>query len=363
VADALAAAAGYCNLQMDLETGDRSHREEAIRELVTELTGAQDCVLVNNNAGATLLVLRALAKGREVVISRGELIEIGGEFRLPDVMAESGAILREVGATNKTHLRDYAKAVGPDTGLIMKAHKSNYAIVGFTHDVGIGEIAAVGHRRKIPVVDDLGCGALVPLERFGMEHEMTVRESLDAGADVVLFSTDKLIGGPQGGLIVGRKDLIGRIRSCPLYRTLRVCKLTLAALETTLRLFRSVDTLGKTHPVYRMISRPGAELEAQARKLEGDIAMLQPAWAVRVSAETSFLGGGALPTVELPSWAVALVAPGIPADALARALRLASVPVLARVKSKTVFLDMRTVFDGDLSDILEACRGIECAVS
>lgn len=350
--------AGYCNLQQDLETGQRDRREECIRALVKELTGAEDVLLVNNNAGATFLVLAALARGREVVISRGELIEIGGSFRLPDIMKESGAILHEVGTTNKTHLKDYENAVGPQTAMILKAHKSNYKIVGFTKEVGIADIAPVGKKHGVPVVDDLGCGALVDLKPFGLEHECTVRESLEAGADVALFSTDKLIGGPQGGMIVGRADLIDKIRSHPLYRVLRVCKLTLGALEGTLRLFRAPDRLAETHPVYRMIAKTPTEMKSQAEEVKTRMAAQQPGWDLSVSKEVSYLGGGSLPETEMPSFAVRIKATGMSADRLALALRRAPTPVIPRVADGRVLLDMRTVFPDDIPDILKAVEQI-----
>lgn len=352
--EALSSVSGYCNLQQDLETGRRDRREECLNDIVRELTGAKDVVVVNNNAGATFLVLAALARGGEVVISRGELIEIGGSFRLPDIMKESGAILREVGTTNKTHLKDYENAVGPKTAMIMKAHKSNYRIVGFTKEVGIEDIAKVGRKHKVPVVDDLGCGALVGLEQFGMEHECTVRESLEAGADVALFSTDKLIGGPQGGMIVGRADLLEKIRSHPLYRVLRVCKLTLGALEATLRLFRAPDLLAKRHPVYRMISKTLPEMESQAGELMAAIARIRPDWTLDVSKEVSFLGGGSLPEAEMPSFAVRMKAPRMAAGALALGFRMADTPVIPRVAGDRVIFDMRTVFPEDSPDILRA---------
>lgn len=359
VAAALAELTGYCNVQMDLETGERDKREHCIRDLVCELTGAEDALLVNNNAAATMLVLKALAEGREVVVSRGELIEIGGSFRLPDIMSQSGAVLREVGATNKTHLRDYAAAIGPATAMLMKVHKSNYEIVGFSQEVGIAEIAALGRQHSITVVDDLGCGALLGLEVFGLEHEMTVRESLAAGADLALFSTDKLIGGPQGGLVVGRADLIERARKHPLYRAFRVCKLTLAALEATLKLFRAPERLSGRHPVYGMLARPPGELEAQARQAAGLIAEAQPAWTVGVVETASRLGGGALPGATLPSFAVRISAGDLSPDALALRLRRAAVPVAARIKDDAVLLDMRTVRPAEMNDVIEACRQVE----
>ncbi|MBA4388262.1 MAG: L-seryl-tRNA(Sec) selenium transferase [Verrucomicrobia bacterium] len=354
--EALSVAAGCCNVQMELATGKRGRREEVVRGLLQELTGAEDVLLVNNNAGATMLVLRALAQGREVIISRGELIEIGGSFRLPDIMSESGVIMREVGTTNKTHLRDYESAIGPNTGLIMKAHQSNFKIVGFTRETGIAEIAEVGRKHGIPVVDDLGCGAMVGLEQYGLPHEMTVRESLEAGSDIVLFSTDKLIGGPQGGLIAGRKALIGRIKSHPLYRVLRVCKLTLAALEATLRLFRAPDLLAKNHPVYTMLAKTPVDIEMQARELAEQVRKARPDWKVSVDKTVSYLGGGSLPAEELPSFAVSITSPKQSAEAIAKALRLAAVPVIPRVSNDAVLLDLRTVLQDEMALVVKAAK-------
>jgi len=354
----LARVAGYCNLQQDLQTGQRDRREECVRAIVRELTGAEDVLVVNNNAGATFLLLAALACGKEVVISRGELIEIGGSFRLPDIMQASGAILREVGTTNKTHLKDYTNALGPQTAMLLKAHKSNYKIVGFTKEVCIGEIAQVGMQHGVPVVDDLGCGALVGLEQFGLPHEYTVRESLRSGADLALFSTDKLIGGPQGGMIVGRASLIERIRAHPLYRILRVCKLTLGALEATLRLFKAPDLLAQKHPLYMMLAKTPAAMKSQARELKTVIGRKRPAWELAISGEISYLGGGSLPGAEMPSYALRIKVPRLRADELARQFRMAPTPIVPRVADECVILDMRTVFPGDLPDILQAVEHI-----
>ncbi|TFH14193.1 MAG: L-seryl-tRNA(Sec) selenium transferase [Lentisphaerales bacterium] len=352
--DALGSRAGYCNVQMDLANGSRMHREQCISDLVRDLTGAEEALVVNNNAGATLLLLKALSEGREVIVSRGEQVEIGGSFRLPDIMSESGAIMKEVGTTNKTHARDYEQAIGPNTALLLKVHKSNYNIVGFTKEVGIGEIASIGARHGIPAVDDLGCGALVDLEQFGLDHEVTIRESIKAGAAAVLSSADKLIGGPQGGLIVGRKELLDRIRSHPMYRVLRVCKLTLAGLEATLRLFKAPDLLAERHPVYRMISRQPGELEEQANTLAARLREVRPGWEIRVVGARARLGGGSLPWADMPSFAVSIVSASEPAEQLATAFRLAPVPVITRVKDDVVLIDMRTVMPDELDDMVEA---------
>jgi L-seryl-tRNA(Ser) seleniumtransferase len=354
--EALSTMTGCCNVQMDLLTGERIRREECVRDLARDLTGAEDVVLVNNNAGATMLILKALAEGKETIVSRGELIEIGGSFRLPEIMRVSGAVLREVGSTNKTHLRDYERAIGPDTGLILKVHKSNYQIVGFSGEVGIADIAKVGKKHGIPVVDDLGCGALVDLEQFGMKHEMTARESLAAGADVALFSTDKLIGGPQGGMIVGRSDLLARIRKNPVYRALRVCKMTLAALEATLRLFKSPELLSRTHPVYMMIAKRAEEMEQQARKVSDGIAAIQPDWDVCVVEDASFLGGGSLPGSKLPSCAVRVRSKSRSAEQISGQFRSAPVPVVPRIREDCVLLDMRTVFPSEVDDVIAAAK-------
>ncbi|MBM4142486.1 MAG: L-seryl-tRNA(Sec) selenium transferase [Lentisphaerae bacterium] len=356
--EALARVAGPCNVQLALDTGARIRREETIRDVVREVTGAEDCLLVNNNAGATLLALAALCRGREAVVSRGELIEIGGSFRLPDVMEQSGAIMREVGTTNKTHVRDYEAAVGPNTGLLMKVHRSNFSIVGFAKELGIAEIAAVGKRHGVLVADDLGCGALIGLERYGLPHETTMRESLEAGADIVLASTDKLIGGPQGGLIAGRAEVIARVRSHPLYRALRVCKLTLGAVEATMRLFRAPDLLPARHPLYAMIARTADEVARQAGEVAAAVRARRPGWSVQARADEARLGGGSLPDSTLPSSVVAITAPDRPAENLAAAFRAAAVPVVPRVHEDAVLADMRTVLPEEVADVLAAVDGI-----
>lgn len=353
---AVASVTGCCNLQMDLTDGARIHREHIIKDLLCSLTGAEDVLLVNNNAAATMLALRALARGQEVIVSRGELIEIGGAFRLPDIMAESGCLMREVGTTNKTHLRDYEGAVTPETALLLKVHKSNYEILGFTQEVKIDELAACAHKRGLLALDDLGCGAMIGLEQFGLAHEMTIAESLAAGADLVLSSTDKLIGGPQGGLLLGKASVIARIRKHPLYRAMRVCKLTLAALEATVRLFKNPAKLTSTHPLYFMLARPPDELRQQAEGLAHRLRQVLRVVAVSVVPHEAFLGGGSLPTQTLPSYAVRIEVDDAPA--LARRLREAKVPLVARVHEGALYLDMRTLFPSECDTVVASFDGI-----
>lgn len=351
---ALLEVAGYCNVETDLETGKRTQREHSIDALVRQVTGGEDVLVVNNNAGATLLALRALAAGKEVLVSRGELIEIGGSFRLPDVMAESGAIMREVGSTNKTRLSDYEQAIGPQTGLIFKANRSNFDIVGFTEEVGIAELAALAQRHHIPLVHDLGCGALIDLASFGLVPELTVQQSLALGADLVLFSTDKLMGGPQGGLIVGGRAWVERLRGHALYRALRVCKLTVAALEATLRLFQAPEHLTRDHATYAVIAKPIDEIQRQAHRLVSELMTTHGNWEISVSPESSRLGGGSSPASVLPSFVVKLWAPELSAEALAAKLRAAEVPIFSRIQADHVLLDMRTVLDSEVPDIVRA---------
>lgn len=352
--DMIANCTGFCNLQTDLDSGKRGSREANLSDYVRMLTGAEDAIAVNNNAGATLLTLKALAAGREVVVSRGELIEIGGSFRLPDIMEESGAILREVGTTNKTHARDYEAAANSQTAVLFKAHKSNYSIVGFSKEVSISEIAEIGNRLGITVVDDLGCGALVPMEKYGLPHETTVRESLEAGADIALFSTDKLIGGPQGGMIAGKKKYIDIIRRDPLYRILRICKLTLAGLEGTLSLFSQQELLESRHPLYASLSRSPGNIKDRTSQLADSVAKLKPQWQVSPVQTAALLGGGALPGSELVSFGVKIIPTGKSAENLSFNLRNFSTPVFGRIEKNALILDMRTVSIEDESIILEA---------
>ncbi len=345
---------GYVTLAIDRETGQRSERDARIEPLLRELTGAEAATVANNNAGATLLVLAALCAGREVIVSRGQLIEIGGAFRLPDVMAQSGCTLVEVGTTNRTHRRDYERAITENTAAILRAHPSNFRVVGFTHEVPTAELAELAHSRGVLMIDDLGSGALVPLERFGLPAEPLVQQSIAAGADVALFSGDKLIGGAQSGVIVGRAEPIGRIRKHPLARALRVDKTCLMALERTLMLFRDPERLPERHPLYRMLATPIEALEARAEALAAAIGRAAPSVRAGVEPGQAYLGSGSVPMEALPSRVVAVTAADLKAAELARRLRMDEACIFARIESDRVVLDVRTLSDAELPVVAQA---------
>ncbi|MBE3110580.1 MAG: L-seryl-tRNA(Sec) selenium transferase [Acidobacteria bacterium] len=339
-----AVALGYSTLALDLESGKRVSRDHHVEGLLRELTGAEAATVANNNAAATVLILNTLARGKEVVVSRGQLVEIGGSFRMPDVMTTSGAVLREVGTTNKTHLHDYEAAVTENTGAILRVHHSNYRIVGFAEEPGIEELAALGRSRGVPVVDDLGSGALVDLAPYGLASEPMVRASVQAGADVVCFSGDKLIGGPQCGIIVGKSAWIQKIKKNPLARAFRCGKLSLAALEATLKLFLAPEKLVECHPIYRMLSLKPDELGRRAKKLASALRKALPA-GIMISVEDgeSQVGSGAVPVETLPSKVLAVKAPGLTAEDLARRFRALTPPVFARIHKDAVIFDFRTI--------------------
>lgn len=383
-----AVASGYSNLEFDLESGERGSRHSHVEKLLSDATGAEAAMVVNNNAAAVLLCLSALARGREVVVSRGELVEIGGSFRVPEVMAQSGAVLREVGTTNKTHLRDYEGAVTTDTALFLKVHTSNYRVVGFTEAVPAKELVALAHRLGLLLLEDLGSGFLVDVASATSStsvapaasaaqalDEPTVRESVAAGCDVVTFSGDKLLGGPQAGIIVGRREIIDQIRRHPLARAVRIDKMTLAALEATLRVYLDADPerAWREIPTLAMLAAPLADLDGRAHALAQGIAeklaTLQPAdrdqagdahdpTALPVKIEvlpgSSQVGGGALPTIDLPTRLVAVSTAAVTVDSLARSLRCHTPPIVGRIQEGRLLFDVRTLLPGDDEQIVTA---------
>lgn len=357
VANMAAVAESYSNLELDLATGERGSRYSHVEDLLIRLTGAEAALVVNNNAAAVLLCLTALARGREVIVSRGQLVEIGGAFRVPEVMEQGGARLVEVGTTNKTHLDDYARAISENTALILRVHTSNYRIIGFTEAVPLADLVRLAHERGLPVMDDLGSGVLIDLERYGLPGEPTVQASVAAGADIVTFSGDKLLGGPQAGIIVGRRELIERIRRHQLNRALRIDKLTLAALEATLRLYLDEKSAVAQIPTLAMLTANPDGLRARAAALARSLrAQLGEAASVETAAGHSAAGGGALPGVELATTLVVIRPAQVSVEALEEALRRRATPILARIQDDALLLDVRTLRDGEEGEIARALR-------
>ena len=347
--DAMVAVAGTpINLEYDLAAGKRGKREETLEHLLVDLTGAEAATVVNNNAAAVLLALNSLAQGKEVIVSRGELIEIGGAFRIPEIMAKSGAILREVGATNRTHPADYEHAINENTALLLKVHTSNYKVVGFTAEVALEQMVAIGRKHNLPVMEDLGSGALIDLGKFGLPKEPLVGERIAAGADVVTFSGDKILGGPQAGLIVGKKDLIGKMSKNHLQRALRCGKLTLAALEATLRRYRQSPNIVEEIPTLRAFTRSVEEVRAMGQSLLPQLEIaLGKDFLLSLQDSTSQIGSGAMPTEELPTVVITIENSKLSANAIAKRFRQANPPIIGRIKDDQFLLDLRTIFDAE----------------
>ena len=338
-----AIASGYASVEVDLRDGQRGQRIRAVERLLCELTGAEAAAVVNNNAAATMLTLSAIAKGKEVIVSRGQLIEIGGSYRLPDVMECSGAKLKEVGTTNKTHEADYSNAINEETGALLRVHPSNFEVVGFTKSVSTSELSKIAAPHNLPVIDDIGSGALIDFSKYGLMDEPVASDSIRDGADIALFSGDKLIGGPQCGIIIGKKKYIDKILADPLMRAMRVGKMTLAALNATLQLYRNVDQAEQSVPILQMLSMPKENLKLRAEKIATQLASNSQLKDVVVVEDHSMLGGGSLPTQRIPTWCVSFAAVEESINSIANAMRQAKPPVFGRVNKDRMLLDMRTV--------------------
>lgn len=353
----------YSNLEFDLEKGQRGSRYGHVEEILRELTGAEGVLVVNNNAAAVLIALNTLAYGKEVIVSRGELVEIGGSFRIPDVMKWAGCILKEVGTTNKTHLHDYENAINENTALLLKVHKSNFSIVGFTKEVSTQELVLLGRKYEVPVMEDLGSGCLIDFSKYGYPKEPTVQEVLKAGVDLVTFSGDKLLGGPQAGIILGKKELIDKIRKNPLNRAVRIDKLTLAGLEATLRLYRD-ETFAIEHiPVLKMILTSKEDLKKRAKRLLISLKRLGlKTFEFKVLESMGKTGGGALPLLDLPSFVVGVSSKRFSPQVLQETLRKNEPPIIARIEDDLLILDPRCLFEEDYHEIVKAFKRIEDGV-
>jgi len=352
-------AGRYSNLEYNLEIGKRGSRYSSVEDILCEISGAEAAMVVNNNAGAVLLCLETMAKNKTVIVSRGELVEIGGSFRIPDVMAKSGGILKEVGTTNRTHLRDYESAIDEQTGLLLKVHRSNYSVVGFTAELSLQQLVDLGAKYNIPVMEDLGSGTFIDFSKYGLMKEPTVQESVATGADVITFSGDKLLGGPQAGVVVGKTGIVDEIKRNPLTRALRIDKLTLSALESTLRLYRDEAKAIRSIPTLRMLTISSQEIEEKAKQLA---TRLQAIDKTRIDAQvlqrSSKAGGGALPLLNLPSQCVGINIQGCSANKLERQLRDNDPPIIGRIEEDKFIMDLRTIQEEEISMIETAFTSI-----
>ena len=359
IEELVAVARDYASVELDLNSGKRSRRIVAVEGLLKEITGAEAAMVVNNNAGATMLTLSAVAAGGEVIVSRGELVEIGGSYRLPEVMAASGAVLREVGSTNKTRLDDYAEAVGESTAALMVVHPSNYLVVGFSESVDLKELVELGHGHKLPVIHDAGSGALIDFTQFGFSDEPVASQSIKTGADLVLFSGDKLLGGPQCGIIAGRRVLIEKLNKHPMARALRVDKLTLAALWATLHLYRKPEVARRKVPLLSLLDTSIENLRNRAQRLAPQMAAAEAIESAQPLDSTTYLGGGSIPTQQLPTCCIALKPASISVDRLATALRSNKPSVVGRIQDERLLLDLRTVMPRQDQALVEAVTGVK----
>lgn len=349
-------ASGYSTLEINVETGKRGSRYSHVLEILKRITGAEDALVVNNNAAAVLLVLGTMAKNKEVIISRGELVEIGGSFRVPDVMEQSGAKLVDIGTTNKTHLWDYENAISDNTGALLKVHTSNYKILGFTKEVSLKELVELGERRNIPVIEDLGSGVLIDLQKYGITHEPTVQESVKAGVDVITFSGDKLLGGPQAGIIVGKTKYIEEMKKNPLTRAFRIDKLTMAALEATLKLYLDEERAVEKIPTLRMITEGVDSIGIRATELIKRLENLELPIDILLKPDFSQVGGGSLPLEQLPTKVLAIKPRTMSAARLEEKLRRNTIPIITRVQEDNIIMDLRTIKERDFDIICEAFR-------
>lgn len=347
-------ANSYSTLELDVKTGKRGSRYAHVEEIITRLTGAESALVVNNNAAAVLLVLSTMAKDKEVIVSRGQLVEIGGSFRVPEVMEQSGALLREVGSTNKTHLFDYERAIGVETGALLKVHTSNYRILGFTEEVALKDLVELSKKHCIPVIEDIGSGTLIDFSKYGLVKEPTIQESVDAGADIITFSGDKLLGGPQAGIIVGKKKYIELMKKNPLTRALRVDKMTLAALEATLKIYLDENAAVKRIPTLHMITMSIEEIEEKARGLNDLLKQHKLPCSIVLAQGFSQVGGGSMPLVELPTWVIRLKPNDISINEFEKKLREYETPIITRIQDEQLILDVRTVKEEEYALILKA---------
>ncbi len=337
-------AKGYASVEIDLQTGERSQRARALERLIMELTGAEAVAVANNNAAATMLAVSSLAKGKEVIVSRGQLVEIGGSYRLPDVLECSGCRLREIGTTNKTRIEDYEAVINESTGAILRVHPSNFQVVGFTESVELRSLVALGNKHNVPVIDDVGSGALIDFQKYGLSDEPIVRQSVEMGADLVLFSGDKLLGGPQAGIAIGKRSAVAKMLKNPMMRAMRVDKMTLAALQATLEVYQNIETAEQEIPILRMLSMPIDNLKFRANKLVTQLKTLPQITVAEVVSEFSMLGGGSVPTQKIPTYCVALEFGDRSVDSIAKLLREQRPALFGRICKGRFLLDFRTIF-------------------